>query len=183
MPNYVANKLVIQAEKEVVQKIREKILSRTREGEYRFDFNRLIQMPKALRKSIFKAKTPAEEKMSDEELDAYRKNLIEQYGADTDYDWSVKYWGTKWNSCKNHIDDNEIIFATAWSLPKPVMIRLSEIFPDVEFELWYMDEGWNFAGHKTYRNGNLTGEYPVASFKDKEAFWRLHKNWIGKIFK
>ena len=53
------------------------------------------------------------------------------YGHTTWYDWSCENWGTKWNSYDNEqVDADTILFSTAWSNPEPIMLKLSEMYPE-----------------------------------------------------
>jgi len=57
------------------------------------------------------------------------------------YEWSIKYWGTKWNSYSfQQTDWNIFTFETAWSTPKPILKKLIELHPDVMFIITYADE-------------------------------------------
>jgi len=60
-------------------------------------------------------------------------------GADW-YTWSIRNWGTKWNSYDIVITNNVVEFDTAWSNVANLMIKLSTLFPDVEFQYSYADE-------------------------------------------
>lgn len=72
------------------------------------------------------------------------------------YTWNHDHWGTKWNAYETRQkDDNVIYFETAWSPPIPVIIELAKKYPDVEFILEYIDEGWFFAGSTTFRNDEI----------------------------
>lgn len=57
-------------------------------------------------------------------------------------DFARKSWGTKWNACKNAADvtTGTAQFNTAWSCQKPVLIALSNRFPDEEITVAYADE-------------------------------------------
>ena len=60
----------------------------------------------------------------------------EKYGCTTWYGWSNRNWGTKWNACDTKILDNDsIMFDTAWSNPEPVMEELGEMYPNVKMYL------------------------------------------------
>lgn len=83
------------------------------------------------------------------------------YGETSWYGWSVKNWGTKWgaydyNVTEENISDGIIQFDTAWSTPMPVIVKLSEFYPDDEIEVKYADEdiGSNF-GHFRIKNGEI----------------------------
>ena len=73
------------------------------------------------------------------------------------YDWSVDNWGTKWDVYLSYgiiANEDETIdlfstdgkFFTAWAPPIPVIRKLQKDYPDYEFTLEYVDEGWCFAG-------------------------------------
>lgn len=81
------------------------------------------------------------------------KNLL-NYEAPTWYEWSVKNWGTKWNSYNNYHLGNAISFCTAWSAPHPIIETLSRKFPTVSITHKWADEniGSNCGTHH-YENG------------------------------
>lgn len=72
------------------------------------------------------------------------------------YDWNVRNWGTKWDvavSWDEEYPETEIYdeqdnsigykFNTAWSPPFPAIEKLSQQYPDLEFDLSYEEEtGW-----------------------------------------
>lgn len=86
----------------------------------------------------------------------YVTNLV-RHGATTWYDWCCDHWGTKWNAyCDNKLDNDVIMFETAWAAPIPVMEELSKSYPDKVIEHWWADEnaGYNI-GHVKYRDGEI----------------------------
>jgi len=84
------------------------------------------------------------------------------------YDWNVRNWGTKWDVAIRHSEEypeTELIeeddtflsyrFNTAWSPPVPAIDRLSQQYPDLEFNLYYQEEtGWG--GEYEFINGKGT---------------------------
>ena len=70
------------------------------------------------------------------------------------YDWRIENWGTKWNAVDAQSTEDGFIFDTAWSAPLPVIKKLSENFPSIEFNLTWADEdaGQN-CGLIVYKNG------------------------------
>ncbi|MDR1464067.1 MAG: hypothetical protein LBJ11_02040, partial [Oscillospiraceae bacterium] len=103
----------------------------------------------------------------------------QKYGATDWYYWCSSnqpgHWGTKWNSTP--MDDpheydgsNRLEFQTAWSPPEPVIVRLSEMYPDAQFRHRWADEdiGMN-VGEITYQEGEAI-EYDVPSGGSKEAY-------------
>lgn len=84
------------------------------------------------------------------------------YGHTTWYDWSCENWGTKWNSYDNEqVDADTILFSTAWSNPKPIMLKLSEMYPEATIEHWWADEDMGSNdGRRVYRGGKIVeGDY------------------------
>ena len=73
------------------------------------------------------------------------------------YEWCVKNWGTKWNVN----NDVEIIekprslfytFDTAWNPPRPVIHIMTEMFPELRFNLRYWEAGVGFRGQLMIKN-------------------------------
>jgi len=65
------------------------------------------------------------------------------------YDWSIAYWGTKWNSYDYRVESLkpfEFCFDTAWSFPVQVFERLAGMYPNVHFYCRCYDKFGNFAG-------------------------------------
>lgn len=93
-----------------------------------------------------RAGEPGEGELSWRELgDRYASNL-KKYGATTWFDWCCENWGTKWGAYEpiDIEDDGDrlvIIFHTAWSAPLPIYKKLKELFPDVDIEAYWSDEG------------------------------------------
>jgi len=71
------------------------------------------------------------------------------YSGTVHNDWSIKHWNTKWNSygyddfdC--YQNDNTIRFETAWTAPHPVLVKLSEMYPDIGISHQWADEDSDF---------------------------------------
>lgn len=103
-------------------------------------------------------------------------NKIIPMPDDTDsYDWCIVNWGSKWNSYGYTADsgfkDGKLTFLTAWSAPHPILQRLSEMFPDIEFEHEWADEdiGMN-CGRYVYYDGERTEEYYPESNRERIEF-------------
>lgn len=130
MPNHVQNIITLKGDE---KKIRE-MLEAIKNDDYGLgtvDFNKVIPMP--------------------ESCDWY--------------EWSISNWGTKWNAYgydKNtdYSNNENLYFQTAWSAPHPVLEKLTEIFPDIEFEHEWADEdiGQN-CGRYSYTGGERIEEY------------------------
>lgn len=72
---------------------------------------------------------------------------IKNYNFPQWYDWCVENWGTKWNveddidvNYDKNIDEYDISFQTAWSVPTGIVERYSELCEDDEFYWEYEDE-------------------------------------------
>ena len=156
MPNHVTNRIIIYAEDNRVQEILEAIKS-DEIGLGSIDFDKIIPMPD----NIFRGNLGQKE--------------MEQYGENNWYDWSVANRGTKWGAYGyDHFfpyeDGNTIEFLTAWSRPEPVIVKLSQMFPDAQFQHAWADEdiGCN-VGEILYQNGEEL-EYNVPEHHTKEAY-------------
>lgn len=86
------------------------------------------------------------------DLEQAARNIVAEIitGHRSWYEWNIANWGTKWNSYHfRFVSMNEkrleIMFDTAWSVPKPVLLRLGDMFPRLRFAFASFDEGWNFA--------------------------------------
>lgn len=120
---------------------------------------------------------------------------IRNYGHATWYEWCYANWGTKWNAYENEqADEDTISFWTAWSNPEPIMLKLSEMYPDVIIEHWWADEdvGSN-DGYRAYKGGEIIdGDYCESCsseayeiyikcwgesnclYQDEDGAWRHH---------
>ena len=85
---------------------------------------------------------------------------LQDFGCLTWYEWRIQNWGTKWNASSAEVSDGRLFFLTAWNAPKPVMEKLSGVFPSVSSHHAWADEdiGHN-CGECTYQNGDVTQEY------------------------
>ena len=84
-----------------------------------FDFNAVIPMPPHSETFFAKGCLGNEDRL--------------KYGKNNWYDWSIKNWGTKWNSCETRLEDEEedfleYTFNTAWAEPVPVIAELARKF-------------------------------------------------------
>lgn len=90
-------------------------------------------------------------------------------------DFTRKMWGTKWNAYdfdELGSDETKIIFQTAWSNPKPVLIELSKKLPNEKIYVTYADEdiGSN-CGSYIIKAGKVTEEKirPKTEISQEEA--------------
>lgn len=119
-------------------------------------------------KSLFERVMERAYKITESERnELYQKGQIyisnhQKYGHTTWYNWCCDKWGTKWNAYSNEQEDEDtIIFETAWSNPEPVMLKLSEMYPEATIEHWWADEDMGSNdGHRVYHGGAIVeGDY------------------------
>jgi hypothetical protein len=87
----------------------------------------------------------------------FMKEFVRSMKEDQDwYHWNVRNWGTKWDIAVPNgekysdtqmtiTDDGDVMyhFQTAWSPVGEVLIKLSEMYPTLEFDYEYEEEqGW-----------------------------------------
>lgn len=182
MPNYIKNILSFDGDQDQVSRL----FSAIKGENGLMDFNKLIPMPPELEIEagsrtdagfkeymVFMAVTglhPEKETTylaSHPEIDREEWELgkqayqnIQKYGCPTWYEWRVQNWGTKWNASSAEIAEGRLSFLTAWNAPKPVMEKLSGMFPTVSIHHAWADEdiGYN-CGECTYQNGVMTQEH------------------------
>jgi hypothetical protein len=75
------------------------------------------------------------------------------------YEWSIRFWGTKWGAYDVEVRITTpgrfvFKFETAWSFPRPVFQKLTELYPDLVFSVVSFDEGWNFACSGSFGGAN-----------------------------
>ena len=91
----------------------------------------------------------------------------QKYGAASWYKWRTRNWGTKWNAYGYEggvqFDGKSLHFLTAWAPPQPIVAKLAEMYPDLDFTHQFANEdiGMN-CGEDEYHNGSLCGEYRPA---------------------
>lgn len=137
-----------------------------------FDFNKII---------------PAPAFISTDSLDGGSR---EEATGRNWYKWNTNNWGTKWNAYDNSIvtdvqedatGEVELVFTfdTAWNTPKPIIETLASWFPELHFHHEFFDEGWNFAGTRTYSDGKMTEVREPKSKEDPEMWNRLCRELKG----
>ena len=142
MPNWCWNNLSVSGDEIQLREFVEKSTINIEEND-EFSFNGTYPMPKTLRI------TAGTHLSFIEKIKRYIN--IKLYGHDNWYNWSIANWGTKWDACEPHIDNNDInffsvSFDTAWSPPIDWIDNIMEDFPDLCFELEYDEPGMCFGG-------------------------------------
>lgn len=144
MPNHITNILTAHGDEKKVRAMFEAIKN-DEIGIGSIDFNKIVPMPE----HIYRGDLGSEE--------------IEKYGAENCwYDWSIKNWGTKWNSygynehTAENFDGSSIKFLTAWSSVSDLMKKLSSMFPDICFDYKWADEDFGYNTGKAEFKGGKT---------------------------
>jgi hypothetical protein len=98
--------------------------------------------------------------------DSFMEEFVRSMRDDQDwYHWNVRNWGTKWDigvangqeysdTQVQITDDNDVMyhFQTAWSPVGEVLMKLSEMYPSLNFDYEYEEEqGWG--GTCTFKGG------------------------------
>jgi len=72
------------------------------------------------------------------------------------YEWCIRSWGAKWGICRPSLEDEDLeygylaySFESAWSPAKPLILKMSEMFPKLIFDLRWFEMG--MAVHGKYR--------------------------------
>ncbi len=102
-----------------------------------------------------------------------------QIYKDSWYQWRLQNWGTKWEFCDVTLNPDtdasefDCSFSTAWSPPIEGLFRVSTMFPDALFTLFYREDGYDFTG--------------VTFLKDSKAFdqdfpiGKIRKYWLKQF--
>ena len=121
-------------------------------NKYKNDIKELENNPKKLNEKInnFNGLFDFDKEKQFNSLNELGKQYIENiknYNFPQWYDWCVENWGTKWNveddidvNYDKNIDEYDISFQTAWSVPTGIVERYSELCEDDEFYWEYEDE-------------------------------------------
>ena len=155
MPNHVTHHINITGEIDHLQKFISHCISK--DGE--FNFKTLVPMPEILNRTI----CGNTNEMQTDEYKVIEQEALETTGFNNWYDWSIKNWGTKWNSYSTTYElyDNLIVleFDTAWSCPVPIFNELAKQYSTLKFQGYAIDEGYGFGAEITIEDGSSNIEY------------------------
>jgi hypothetical protein len=149
MPNHITNRITFTCTDKQFGGLIEKYWGSTDEeeesgnGSSALNFHRIIPMPQ----QIFRGNLGSEER--------------DVYGDMNWYDWSIKNWGTKWNSYDGGYDEgtHTIFFDTAWSAPHPVIEKLGELTGLSFMHEWADEDMGNNTGYTLCVNGSCSTHY------------------------
>ena len=155
MPNWVITRIYITGPEDKIKEFEDNAIRL--EEEKVFSFDRINKRPEELdntqcpppKPKKIKVKTQSGEDLEVEEISDCNnatpemcKDLESRFGHNNWYDWNNWNWGTKWD-CSESIysqEDKMLEFQTAWSCPQEILLRMSEMFPDIQFNGSYADE-------------------------------------------
>lgn len=105
---------------------------------------------------------------------AFQNN--QKFGLPDWYDWRWKHWNTKWDAGgydKNtdYSQCDKLVFRTAYQEPAPVIQKLSEMFPDIEFtHQWAEEQMVVNCGTAKYKAGVQTEYEQVEEYDEMMDF-------------
>lgn len=195
MPNWCSNRLVIEGEEHALTSL----LSAAKTDETDFSFNGLVPMPEELKSirtggaEIDGVHVTAWREVPQEDgtivkvpLTAeYKAELLQKYGSDNWYDWSIENWGTKWDASEARVDVDgsedvaEIDFETAWGPPSEFVKTLAAKFPMFRITLMYAEPGMCFGGTRVYDKGELVDAFETSSNSATAALSEWHELVVG----
>ncbi len=167
MPNYVMNLLKLEGDTKKIDEVL-RAVQKDDTGLGSLDFNKIIPMPESLNMECGSQQRDGLAAYADyvtknnqaeqhywkrhpeitDEVWAMGKQSYEnfqKYGAPTWYEWANEHWGAKWNAyeeSKMECTDSvrALSFQTAWSMPLPIVLKLSEMIPDAKLSILWADE-------------------------------------------
>lgn len=150
MPNWCSNTLHISGDKEQLKAFKQKSIIKSAKGLDIFVMDGLISMPEEL--AIVEDITPEE-----------KAERVAKYGYDNWFDWRFQNWGTRTDAHDSEIEEDEdiltISFETAWSPIIPYIKQVAKLYPDLIFDLYFMETGEWFAGRATAQNEIIEEQY------------------------
>lgn len=151
MPNWCSNTLQISGNKEQLKIFKQKSIVKSGMNLDIFLMDGLITMPEELAKV---------EDITPEE----KAERMAKYGYDNWFDWRFENWGSRTDATDSdiiHLDDEglTINFETAWSPAIPYIKQVAKMYPDLVFDLYFMETGEWFAGRVTAHNEEVNEQY------------------------
>lgn len=144
MPNWIQTEIELSGSEADIKSVID--LIRNEQGDV--DFSKIVPYPKYWEcpEKYFIKPTDIEVKQfgfSDKprlHSSKFSIDVMEDYPYLDWYNWQVDNWGTKWNANDSYVISNYISYQTAWCFSEPILKKLSELFPNVEFLFKYADE-------------------------------------------
>lgn len=166
MPNWVNNTLLIEAEPQVIAKIKTQ-LSASYETKYqKLPSDEWITETVQEDLSFWNIIRPPADKM--DEYHGTHGYVNGEKQGDTEfnwYNWNISNWGVKWDASESELveaDETSLQyqFNTPWGVAEEALTALSEQYPDVKFILNFEEEqGWGGTYEWTNGVGIETNSY------------------------
>lgn len=164
MPNWVFNSLMIEAEPQVISKIKAQVSAPYESEHLDWQTNQPIKTMVEQPFSFWNIIKPTN-------LDAYhdKPNAKQDLSvADHWYNWNIRNWGVKWEAkevYENESDESMLSynFDTPWGVAESVMLELSRQYPTAKLSLEFEEEG-GWGGEIVFTNGE--GE-TIEEYNDK----------------
>ena len=162
MPNYCDNELQIKGP----ISLRLEFIEKARTEERELDFNQFDSYPEEWREGdrIYEEWWDKSHSLPEEKRAYFVLFNPEpkNYYNDLGYDWCYAHWNSKWNSLESEVDHNNrrtlYYFNTAWSPPRPLVLKMSKMFPDLNFKLKFWECGVGFKGTYECKNGIIIAD-------------------------
>lgn len=170
MPNYVKNNLRIKANGEKILEILEMI----KDEKGNMTFEKIAPTPEELMNE------PSPQRDKDK-----AEKFKEKYGAEDWYNWRCKNWGCKWDAGESGFYEQDgysmVSFTTPWSPPEGFIESLSKMFPKVEFEMQFAEEGCGYVGELSAIGGVVDVRMPddVDTVAMNDRIW--DEEWVDNL--
>lgn len=148
MPNNTETRLIVRGKVEDILRFRKKHFHDDKYTE--FDFDTIIPEPRTYEECEpeYRVKSAKEAHIVEDKEKPWFNW----------YEWHIAKWGTKWNSYDTTVPSIEEIIKeemteiyvttyTAWSPALPVYGELQKMYPELEIEVFFLDEGCFYAGY------------------------------------
>lgn len=165
MPNWFHFTVNVSGEKKDVEQFVENVKGSTKYGTQgsEFDFNHFIPQPE----NVYRGDLSMED-----------KKRLDKEGVPNWYDWNTHNWGTKWNAAIDDVfeyDRGDVTYQlrTAWADPRPVLIKMLDMYPDLNFTIEGEEES-NAYGIYLSTSENLYLEEEPQYFDDecgRAVYW------------
>ena len=169
MPNWFNFTLDVSGKEEDVQEFVQNVKGSKHydtEG-YEFDFNHFIPQPD----NIFRGA------LGNKEEEYCKENNLPNW-----YNWNVVHWGTKWNAVVDDWQDdgNSVTYhmRTAWSDPRPIIIKMIEKYPHLDFWVSGEEEGNEYGIYVCSSENVFLEEEPtmIDDMNGREVYWEIEDN-------
>ena len=161
MPNWCRNILNVSGDEAAVAEFASK-LTENELGEPTLSFNAFVPMPEELAgisrggrqidgEYVRHWREVVDDKTGERvAVKVDQAALREKYGHSDWYEWSIANWGTKWdaNDADASVEPGRVYasFDTAWGPPVEFVVKLQDLYPDLEIELDFLETGMAIYG-------------------------------------